>query len=194
MMENQWLVVDPKQKPYKETHQETCETLVALTGSSSSKPSEIFLVKEEKESSILEPGNRENPRRANLGEGMGSEEEEESEEEEISQQHQSELLKLDARVVSRNCKSLRWRVVQPSSSSKVLAGEGPPILVLQKGYECEDCGKCMHVEERLYPCPQCKQHFCGTSHLYRHLRSHAQQTEETVLGLASPQYEEVEPC
>lgn len=40
-------------------------------GSSSSKPSEIFLVKEEKESSILDPGNRENPRRANLGEERG---------------------------------------------------------------------------------------------------------------------------
>uniref|UniRef100_A0A8C6VAW7 C2H2-type domain-containing protein n=1 Tax=Naja naja TaxID=35670 RepID=A0A8C6VAW7_NAJNA len=101
-----------------------------------------------------------------------------------SHAQRTELLKLDARVVSGNCKSLRWRVVQPSSSGKVLAGEGPPILVLQKGYECEDCGKVFscsshyskhrrtHTGERPFHCEDCGKSFNVSSNLYRHQRAH----------------------
>ncbi|KAH0630363.1 hypothetical protein JD844_013319, partial [Phrynosoma platyrhinos] len=120
-MEDEWLVVDPDQKSvYKETHQENSESLVALTGPPSSQPNEIFLVEEEEEPCIPEPGKRENTRRGNLGEGLGSEEEEESEEEDVQQQNSPKVVELDASMVPANCvenskeaSSLTWKVGSP---------------------------------------------------------------------------------
>ncbi|KAJ7317186.1 hypothetical protein JRQ81_003348 [Phrynocephalus forsythii] len=181
-MEDEWLVAESKQKPvYRQNHRETCESLVALSPPSS-KPNEIFLVEDEEEPCILEP---ENTRRGNKGEGLGSEEEEVSDEDDVQQQGSPQMVELDTSMVSGNCKSLRWRVVQQAGGGKVLAGEGPPIMVLQKGYQCEDCGKVFscsshyskhrrtHTGERPFRCGDCGKSFNVSSNLYRHQRAHA---------------------